>query len=103
MGRAGLTSLVRLLFITSLRHNNFQVTDWVLAWLGNDHQASTIGTGIGRWFLPDGEVAGRIVIAAVEEALFLARFAFNQISSTVGTEGTGLIDNGAPIAALRKA
>src|SRR5579875_444515 len=80
--------------------DNLLIADRLLAAPGNDHQPAALWAEIGHRALPDREVAGRIIRAAVKDALLLPGLALHQVAAAEGTERARFIHEGASVAAL---
>src|ERR1700676_1881856 len=92
------------LFISAAsRHDDFRVADGGSAYTRNDHQAVTIRAKLRHGLFPDGEVAGWIIVATIEDTLLLLRFAFYQVSAAIRAERARLNHHRPTIAALWKA
>src|SRR5579885_614757 len=89
--------------LLAARDHDLLIADSFLAGARNHHQTATVRARFGNGLLPDGEVAGGIVAATIEEALLLPCLAFHQIAAALRAERAGLINNGAPVVALREA
>src|SRR5262249_43533604 len=95
--------LLGFLLGSSLQGHNFRVANRILTSTRDDHQTPTIRTGIRDGTLPDGEIAGWIVVASIEDTLFLLGLALNQIATTLRAQSTRFIDEGTTITAFREA
>src|SRR5579863_8692845 len=89
-------------FEAAMRDYDFLVADGILPNTWDDHQAVTIRTEFRHRLFPDGKVAGWIVIATIENALLLLRFAFYQVAAAVWAERARFSDHRATIAAFRE-
>jgi hypothetical protein len=69
----------------SLYNDDFLIANRVLPYTWHNHQTTTSGTKFGHRFLPDGEVAGRVVAAPIEDTFLLLRLAFYQVAPTYRT------------------
>lgn len=90
------------LFERALHGDDFIIANGVLSNARYYHEATTMRTGVGNGALPDSKVAGRVVVAAIEDAPFLPGFALDQVATTLGTERACLCHEGTAVAAFRK-
>ena len=77
---------MRLFLGAAARHDDFIIANRVRAHTWHHHQAITVRAKLRHRFFPDGKVAGGVVVASIENAFLLPRFAFYQVATAIRTE-----------------